>query len=702
LKEDSNNLDLLNKYQIKEWIYDISAMKKKLVEVKNKTIHFDGKAIPLLSGEIHYWRLNPKYWEKCLDETKRMGLDVIATYVCWDFCEVERGKFDFTGETSPHHDLISFLKLAQSKGLWVIFRPGPYIYSEWDEMGIPKYAAKYHRDSDEFKKLALPYMKAVTDAAKIFQATCGGPIILWQADNEIDFMPWAYEGVLGLADHSGGFQKFLKDEYKTIIALNKAWGTSYNTFDEARATQTRRIKEAPYHRRYMDFMRYRHSYNTKHAKWMVDTYRSLGVKVPVYLNSYPHQDSLDWRGLQQVADVVGIDPYPANEFSDDEGDHKRFVEKVVFQNCFAAVPYLAEYEAGVWYGHHKFTSSLTSNHYRLSCLSAIGGGIAGWNWYMLVNRDNWVFGPINERGIPTDDIAPAFREIVKTFKTMNPPALKRITNTAVTFDLMHHALRDISEDDPALDGLYRASVPYEFYDFRTGEIAKPLMIYSGPDWLSADSAKRLRKYVENGGNLIFFINYPRHNEDYAPESFFGLLMPDMTLPRKSLRIKIGSESFDVSSESFAYTKLPDEIITAENLQTVNCEQGKVALGEKYNIGCVQNIGKGKVLFLAIQPDTNTILAIHDYFGISVPCRALDKDTNATLFTGDNKAFIVIVNMKACPTIVPVQIDCKYLPRKRLIFEDILSGKAIDTVEKNGSLIAYVPVGKKDAAAIQIQ
>ena len=677
-------------------------MKKHTVKIKNKMVYLDGKAIPLLSGEIHYWRLNPKYWQKSLNETKRMGLDVIATYVCWDFCEVKHGKFDFTGETSPHHDLIAFLKLAQAKGLWVILRPGPYIYSEWDQMGIPKYAAKYHRDSDEFKKLALPYMKAVTDAAKDFQATKGGPIILWQADNEIDFMPWAYEGALGLAEHAGGFQKFLKDEYRTIAALNKAWGTTYKSFIEARAAQTRRIKEAPYHRRYMDFMRYRHSYNTKHAKWMVDTYRSLGVEVPVYLNSYPHQDSLDWRSLQQVADVVGIDPYPANEFSNEEGGHKHFVEKAVFQNCFAAAPYLAEYESGISYDYHKFTGDLTANHYRLSCLSAIGGGIAGWNWFMLVNRDDWVFGPINERGIQTDDIAPAFREIVKIFKEMNPPVLKRITNTGATFDLMHHALRDIAEDDPALDALYKASVPYEFYDFRTGEIEKPLLIYSGPDWLSTSSAKQLNKYVEKGGNLLFFINYPRHNENYALDTFFGLPLPDMTLPRKNLRVTIGKTTTDISSEAFAFRSLPGEAIIAENLQTINCEQGKVSIGEKYKIGCVQNIGKGRVFFLAIQPDTNTILAVHDYFGISIPCRALDQDSQATLLTVGKKAFVIVANMKACPTTIPVKLDRKYLPEKQLIFFDVLSGKAIDAVETKGFVIAYVPVGKKDAAVIQIK
>lgn len=32
-----------------------------------------------------------------------------------------------------------FIKLAQSVGLYVIVRPGPYICAEWDLGGLPRY-----------------------------------------------------------------------------------------------------------------------------------------------------------------------------------------------------------------------------------------------------------------------------------------------------------------------------------------------------------------------------------------------------------------------------------------------------------------------------------------------------------------------------------------------------------------------------------
>jgi len=332
----------------------------------------------------------------------------------------------------------------------------------------------------------------------------------------------------------------------------------------------------------------------------------------------------------------------------------------------------------------------------------MGGGIAGWNWYMLVNRDNWMYSPINERGILHSDTAPAFKEIVGLFKRMNPPRLDRITNTAVTFELMHHSSRDISDDDPALDGLYRASIPYEFYDMRSGKIKKPLMIYSGPDWVSDKSLRRLESYVEKGGNLVLFINYPRHEENHKPKEMFGIPHPDMILPRKKLRFTLGKTALELITDGFAFNKLPGKSIVATNVQTVEEEQGKVSAGEKYLIGCVREMGKGKILFLAIQPDRNTLLAVHEFFRVSIPCRSLEEDTHATLLRLDDKTgFVVVVNMKPCHTVVPVCLERRIFSTKKLMLSNLSTGEPIDSIMRGKDIVAYVPVGRKDAVVVKI-
>jgi beta-galactosidase len=133
------------------------------VKIAEKKIWVDGVSIRLLSGEIHYWRLDPSNWRPVLQRAREMGLNVIATYVCWDFHEIEPGRYDFRGETDRRRNLLGFLDLLTAEGFWIILRPGPYIYSEWRNNGVPDDAARLHRLDPAFQARALPYMRAVVD-----------------------------------------------------------------------------------------------------------------------------------------------------------------------------------------------------------------------------------------------------------------------------------------------------------------------------------------------------------------------------------------------------------------------------------------------------------------------------------------------------------------------------------------------------------
>ena len=79
----------------------------------------------LLSGEVHFWRLDPEVWPAVLDRVVELGLNIVSTYVCWQFHELGRGEFDFDGSTNPRRNLLAFLDLAVSRDLWVVLRPGP-------------------------------------------------------------------------------------------------------------------------------------------------------------------------------------------------------------------------------------------------------------------------------------------------------------------------------------------------------------------------------------------------------------------------------------------------------------------------------------------------------------------------------------------------------------------------------------------------
>jgi len=188
--------------------------------------------------------------------------------------------------------------------------------------------------------------------------------------------------------------------------------------------------------RYRDFIRFQHWYTRKAAEWTVETYRDLGVEIPIYLNAYNGFGTQHWRMLEEHADLCGPDIYPTNEFRYRPEEHQKFLESTRIAANLSKFPYIAEFEAGIWHNWHYDVQSLTPNHYRLMCISALLGGIKGWNWYMLINRDNWYQSPINEWGQTRPELYAVFNQIVRVFEQVDPASLTHVADLAVTFDFL--------------------------------------------------------------------------------------------------------------------------------------------------------------------------------------------------------------------------------------------------------------------------
>ena len=85
--------------------------RKRILEIIEDKLYFNGKKSFLLTGEFPYYRLDPKKWEHRLDAVGKLGIGVLTFYVPWNFHETEDGKFDFHGKTDPKRDLNRFLSL---------------------------------------------------------------------------------------------------------------------------------------------------------------------------------------------------------------------------------------------------------------------------------------------------------------------------------------------------------------------------------------------------------------------------------------------------------------------------------------------------------------------------------------------------------------------------------------------------------------
>ena len=511
---------------------------------------------------------------------------------------------------------------------------------------MPSYAYEYHRLHPKFLEYASKYLQSVCAVLRPYLASRkNGHILLLQADNEIDPWPDIFGHQYGLDGRPGMFQQFIQDLYRNNLAdLNECWGTDYQSFDKVSAfiatmlpgESGLALKGDKELQRNIDYFRFKYDYSRKVAQWVVKEYRDLGIDVPIYLNLYPFFYAHDWAAMQDECDLVGVDLYPLAELSEDRYEHRKITDKIRYLKSVSKLPFVAEFASGVWHNRHYETGVLTPNHYRLLVLSAILGGVAGWNWYMLVNRDNWYMSPINELGRVRGELFDVFQQMVKVFEKMQPPSLKKLASVAVTFNPLQHAARTLSHNSPVLVQLYEADVDYDVYDPRTGVCDQPILFYSGNQWLEAQGHENLREYVERGGVLVAFKDYPRKDDRFRTENRVGFQDPERILfefkKKFSFRLGTGRPMLEIVSSVFAFDQPDGEKIKAD-LGTYG----------KQTIGYIRKVGKGTILHLGIEPSREVVVEILRYFDIKTACYSNTRDIKTALFKRGRTYFLVAVN-----------------------------------------------------------
>lgn len=161
------------------------AQQKHTFEIKGDNFVYDGKAIHIHSGEMHYSRIPHQYWRHRMQMLKALGLNSVATYVFWNLHEVSPGQWDFEGDKN----LAEYIRIAGEEGLHVILRPGPYACAEWEFGGYPWWlqnieGLELRRDNAQFLNYTQKYIERLYQEVGHLQITKGGPVIMVQVENE--------------------------------------------------------------------------------------------------------------------------------------------------------------------------------------------------------------------------------------------------------------------------------------------------------------------------------------------------------------------------------------------------------------------------------------------------------------------------------------------------------------------------------------
>ncbi|MCJ7553674.1 MAG: beta-galactosidase [Ignavibacteriaceae bacterium] len=368
----------------------------------------NGKPFFVISGEIHYFRLDPKLWEKHLRLLKEAGANTTSTYIPWDWHEHEENKFDFTGETHPARNIIRYIKLCKKVGLDLIVKPGPYILAEYENQGLPGWllnrCSKNAHALDESGNVIAPdLMSYMSDEYlhysflwydKIMpiiaqqQESNDGPITMMQVCNEVGVFQW----LSGKIDYNELvvklYKEFLTDKYKSIEILNKNYGTEYSSFENVSAP-VGKIENKQNYCAYYDFHLFYRHYYAFYLDTLIKKIRSYDIKLQlthnipgwIYGNAaeLPMLISTYEEVMRTRTDIVfGLDHIP--EFVSYRNAHSDLACNKILK---AVQPYgpvwAAEFQAGTREHHVKSDANDLETFYYAS----LAHGMKSFNYYMF-------------------------------------------------------------------------------------------------------------------------------------------------------------------------------------------------------------------------------------------------------------------------------------------------------------------------------
>ena len=149
------------------------------------SLMLDGRRILVQAAEFHYFRLpSPDLWLDILQKEKAAGFNAVSLYFDWAYHSPAPGVYDFTGV----RDVDRLLRTAEQAGLWVIARPGPYINAETTGGGFPAWLkqvpGRARSSAPGYTAAYRDWLAHVDPIIARHQATRGGPVLLYQVENE--------------------------------------------------------------------------------------------------------------------------------------------------------------------------------------------------------------------------------------------------------------------------------------------------------------------------------------------------------------------------------------------------------------------------------------------------------------------------------------------------------------------------------------
>lgn len=351
--------------------------------------------LDLVSGAVHYWRLDRADWRACLTAMKQLGLRIVDTPIPWGVHERRAGRHDWSKE----RDLAAFLDQVARAGMYAIVRPGPHAGGELTGDALPariraraELLALSGRGTPVWIPAAPRMFPLPSHAAAGFQEEVGawyaavgeivaprlapdGPVVAVQLGHEAQML-----------DRVGAFEH---DYHPDALA----WWREHSGHDEAP-----RAWDAADAARCVDWIMFREVYLARTMRWLGEAMDRAGVHGIVRFHGLPWTDPgrIDLPGVQAALGTNG------------SAGMRVDARAVGYETCRRRALYLvgsadplpiaSDVPAGgpAWgVPALEPTPEISQQSLLLGLLAA---GVRGFDLHMAVERDRWYGAPISEVG----------------------------------------------------------------------------------------------------------------------------------------------------------------------------------------------------------------------------------------------------------------------------------------------------------------
>lgn len=141
--------------------------------------------------EFPYYAYPRQFWERELVWLKTIGIRTVEFSIPWNWHQLGRDDFDFTGRTSPRRDLMGLIRVLRRLEMRAWIRPLPPVRG-WINAGYPEGVAPE-------RKSVRPWLKQLENLLATQTVEHGGPIAFVEGSPEILEAPPPPQPVAGVS-----------------------------------------------------------------------------------------------------------------------------------------------------------------------------------------------------------------------------------------------------------------------------------------------------------------------------------------------------------------------------------------------------------------------------------------------------------------------------------------------------------------------